>query len=102
MLPQHPFICIGIIAHITQIIILIVVLLTITAVRMVGGGVEVDVTTRTEVTAIVTRCMMAVGQDAVREMKGGMSQHISRGDWLVDGWEAIEGFSKDGGEMMAR
>ena len=61
MLSQHSFISIGIVTNITRVIILVIVLLTVTAIRMMGGGVEVDATTGTEMTMIVTRCTMAVG-----------------------------------------
>src|SRR5882762_4949856 len=61
MLSQHSFISISIVANITHVIILIIVLLTVTAIRMVRGGAEVDTTTRTEVTMIVTGCTTVVG-----------------------------------------
>ena len=61
MLSQHSFISIGIVTNITRVVILIIILLAITAIHMVRGGAEVDTTTRTEVTTIVTRCTAAVG-----------------------------------------
>ena len=61
MLSQHSIISVGIVANITHVIILVIILLTVTAIHMVGGGAEVDATTRTKMTAIVTRCTMVVG-----------------------------------------
>ena len=61
MLSQHSIISIGIVVDITRVIILVIVLLTVTAIRMVRGGAEVDTTTGTKVTTIVTGCTTAVG-----------------------------------------
>ena len=61
MLSQHSIIGVSIIANVTRVIILVIILLTVTAIRMVRGGAEVDTTTGTEVTMIVTRCTTTVG-----------------------------------------
>src|SRR5882762_9076049 len=61
----------------------------VSAIHMVRGGAKVDMTTGTEVTTIVTRCTVAMGQDAVGETKGGTSLCVTWGDKLIDRWEAV-------------
>jgi len=79
MLSQHSVISIGIVTNITRIIILVIVLLTVAAIHMVRGGAEVDMTARTEVTAVVTGCTTVMGQDAMGEMKGGDKSECNLG-----------------------
>jgi len=59
--PCSTLISIDIIADITRVVVLVVVLLTVTTVHMMRGGVEVNMTTRAEVTTIVTQCSAAMG-----------------------------------------